>query len=63
VVGAVFNRVLAPVACSRSEYHLELFYRFQIVDTALCDQSVINPALTREVDQASVFSLRFRAAF
>jgi hypothetical protein len=56
----------APIDGSRFEKNVESFYRFPIfpnVDTALSDQSVINPALNREVDQASVFSLRFRAAF
>ncbi len=66
VVGAAFNWAKEPVEGSRSEYHLEAFYRFPMfpnVDTTLSYQSVIDPALTRDVDHASVFSFRIRAAF
>jgi hypothetical protein len=66
VVGTAFNWVKAPGTGSRSEYNAEVFYRFPLfpeVDTTLSYQSVINPALTREVDHASVFSLRIRVVF
>jgi hypothetical protein len=66
VVGVAFNWARAPVDGSRSEYNFEVFYRFPIfpdIDTTLSYQSVIDPALTREVDHASVFSLRLRAVF
>jgi hypothetical protein len=66
VVGTAFNWAEAPIPGSRSEYNTEVFYRFPLfpeVDTTLSYQSVINPALTREVDHASVFSLRFRVTF
>jgi len=66
VVGAAFNYAKAPQTGARSEYNVEVFYRFPIfpnVDTTLSYQSVINPALTRDVDHASVFSLRIRFAF
>jgi hypothetical protein len=33
------------------------------LDTTFSYQYVINPALTREIDRASVFSLRIRAVF
>jgi hypothetical protein len=66
VVGSAFNWAKAPGGASRSEYNAEVLYRFPLsleVDTTLSYQSVINPALTREVDHASVFSLRFRVVF
>ncbi len=66
VVGAAFNWAKTNVAGARSEYNVEVFYRFPIiphVDTTLSYQSVINPALTRDFDHASVFSLRFRTVF
>jgi len=65
-IGAAFNWAQAPAKGSRSEYHLEVFYRFPLfpnVDTTVSYQSVINPALTNDVDHASVFSLRLRVAF
>ncbi len=60
--------VRAQVAQSdaRSEYSVETFCRFPIfphVDMSLSYQSVINPALDRDNDHASVFSLRFRTTF
>jgi hypothetical protein len=66
LVGVAFNWAESPVEGSRSEYDIEAFYRFPLfpdVDTTLSYQSVINPALTREVDHASVFSLRVRVVF
>ena len=66
VIGAAFNWARAPVEGSRSEYHFEVFYRFPLfpgVDTGLSYQHIIDPALTRDVDDVSVFSLRLRAAF
>jgi hypothetical protein len=65
-IGTAVNWAKAQGAGSRSEYNAEVFYRlplFPEVDTTLSYQSVINPALTREVDHASVFSLRFRVTF
>jgi porin len=66
VVGVAFNWASAPLDNSRNEKNIELFYRFPIfpdVDTTLSYQSVIDPALTRDVDHASVFSLRIRMTF
>jgi len=66
VVGVAFNWARAPLNDSRNEKSVELFYRFPIfpgVDTTLSYQSVIDPALTRDVDHASVFSLRIRTTF
>ena len=66
VVGAAFNWAKARETGARDEYNVEVFYRFPLfpsVDTTFSYQSVINPALTREVDVSSVFSLRLRAAF
>jgi hypothetical protein len=66
VVGTAFNWAKAPLDGSRDEYNAEIFYRFPLfpeVDMTLSYQSVINPALTRDVDHASVFSLRLRTTF
>ncbi len=66
VVGAAFNWAKATASGTRDEYNLEIFYRFPIVpelDTTLSYQSVINPAFTRDIDHASVFSLRLRTVF
>ena len=66
VVGAGANWVQSPEDGTRDEYNVEIFYRFPMfpsVDTTLSYQSVINPAFSREVDHASVFSLRFRVVF
>ena len=66
LVGAAFNWAKTAIPEKRSEYHLEVFYRFPIVpsvDTTLSYQYVINPALTRDIDHASVFSLRFSTVF
>jgi carbohydrate-selective porin OprB len=66
VVGAAFNWAKASATGARDEYNAEVFYRFPIfpaVDTTVSYQSVINPALTRDVDHASVFSLRLRTVF
>jgi carbohydrate-selective porin OprB len=66
VVGAAFNWAKLPFSDARSEYNVEVFYRFPLfpsVDVTFSYQSVIHPALTRDVDHASVFSLRIRSAF
>jgi hypothetical protein len=66
LIGVAFNWADTPVDSARSEYSLEFFYRFPIfpnVDTTFAYQSVFNPALTRELNHASAFSLRLRAAF
>ena len=66
VVGAAFNWAKVALDDARDEYNAEVFYRFPIfpgVDTTVSYQSVINPALTRDVDHASVFSLRIRTVF
>lgn len=66
LVGIAGNWVKASADGARDEYNVELFYRFPLftgLDTTLSYQSVINPALTREIDHASVFSLRIRAVF
>jgi hypothetical protein len=65
-LGAAFNWAKVPQAGTREEYHLEVFYRFPLfpdVDTTLSYQSVFNPAFTRELDHASVFSIRLRTTF
>lgn len=66
VIGAAFNWAQTPIPGTRSEYHFEVFYRFPIfpnVDTSFSYQYIIDPALTREIDDASVFSFRIRSAF
>jgi porin len=66
VIGVALNWASTPFAGSRDEFNAELFYRFPLyphVDTTFSYQWVKNPALTRELDQASVFSLRFRTTF
>lgn len=66
VIGAAINWVQSPEDGARDEYNVELFYRFPMfpsVDSTLSYQSVINPAFSREVDHASVYSFRLRVAF
>jgi hypothetical protein len=66
VVGLAFNWAKATQPGARSEYNVEVFYRFPLfplVDTTLSYQSVIHPALERRIDHASVFSLRLRTTF
>ncbi len=66
VIGIAGNWVDSVAAGARDEYNVEVFYRFPLfpgVDTRLSYQSVINPALTRDIDHASVFSLGFRTVF
>jgi hypothetical protein len=66
VVGLAFNWGLATQAGARSEYNVEIFYRFPIfplVDTTLSYQAVIHPALDPTNDWASAFSLRLRWTF
>ena len=51
---------------ARSEYNLEVFYRFPVlplVDMTLSYQSIFNPALDLDNDHASVFSMRIRTTF
>ena len=60
LIGVAGNWVESVVAGSRDEYNLEVFYRFPLfpsVDMRLSYQYVYHPALTREIDSASVFSL------
>ncbi|MEA3277475.1 MAG: carbohydrate porin [Pseudomonadota bacterium] len=66
LIGIAGNWAKATAEGARDEYNVEVFYRFPLftgLDTTLSYQSVINPALTREIDHASVFSLRLRAVF
>ncbi len=66
LVGLAFNWVDSVAAGARDEYNVEVFYRFPLfpgVDMRLSYQSVINPALTRDIDHASVFSLGLRTVF
>jgi hypothetical protein len=66
LIGVAFNWVDATQSGSRSEYNLEVFYRFPIfplVDVTLSYQSVFRPALDPDNDQASVFSFRLRTTF
>jgi carbohydrate-selective porin OprB len=65
-VGIAFNWAELPLNAAWSEYNVEAFYRFLLipsVDTTLSYQSVIRPALDRDNDHASVFSLRIRTTF
>jgi carbohydrate-selective porin OprB len=65
-VGIAFNWAELPPSETRSEYNVEAFYRFPLfpsVDTTLSYQSVIRPALDRDNNHASVFSLRIRTTF
>ena len=66
LAGIAFNWVKPSAGGTRDEYNAEAFYRFPIfpnVDMSLSYQSIINPAFTRSVDHASVFSLRLRTTF
>lgn len=66
LIGGALNWAKATDPSARDEYNAEVFYRFPLVpevDTTLSYQSVFRPAFTRDIDQASVFSLRIRAAF
>ncbi len=66
VIGFAANWVDSTFEGTREEYNLEVFYRLPLfvgLDTTLSYQQVINPALTREIDNASVVSLRIRAVF
>ena len=66
VVGVALNWASVPFEGTRNEYNVEVFYRFPVfphVDMTLSYQSVINPALHREFDHASAFSLRIRTTF
>ncbi len=65
-IGTAFNWAKLPLPGTREEYHFEVFYRFPLfpeLDTSFSYQSVFNPALTRDIDHASVFSLRLRTVF
>ena len=64
LVGLAFN--WAEPTGFGSESNVELFYRFPVfplVDLTLSYQLVINPALTRDIDHASAFSIRIRTTF
>jgi hypothetical protein len=66
LVGVAFNWAKVPQSSARSEYNVEVFYRFPIfphVDTTLSYQSVFNPAFDRDNNQASVFSIRMKTSF
>lgn len=66
MLGLALNWASVPFDGARDEYNVEAFYRFPIfphVDTTISYQSVINPALQRDFDHASVFSLRLRTTF
>ena len=66
LIGTALNWARASAAGARDEANFEVFYRFPFftgMDTTLSYQYVINPALTREFDRASVISLRLRAVF
>jgi len=66
LLGAAVNYAQASADGARPEFNVEVFYRFPFftgLDTTLSFQQVINPANTREVDHASVFSFRMRALF
>jgi hypothetical protein len=66
LIGFAVNWVDSAVEGSREEYNLEVFYRFPLfpgLDTRLSYQYVIDPAFTRDIDNASVFSLGFRTVF
>ena len=66
LIGIAFNWAEIPPGAARSEYNVEVFYRFPIfpsVDTTISYQSVIRPALDRDNNHASVFSLRLRTTF
>jgi porin len=65
-VGVAFNWARVPDNDLRIEKHAELFYRFPLfpdMDMTLSYQYVIDPALTRDIDDSSVFSLRLRSVF
>ncbi len=66
LIGVAFTWAKATASGARNAGNLEVFYRFPIfphVDTTLSYQSVFNPALTRDIDHAPVFSLRLRTSF
>ena len=66
VVGVGFTWAKAGDNGIRSEYNAELFYRLPIfphVDATFSYQSVINPAFTKDIDHASVFTVRLRTSF
>ena len=66
ILGVALNWAQLSVHATRDEYHFEVFYRFPLfpdLDTSLSYQSVFTPALTREIDHASVLSLRLRTTF
>ncbi len=62
-LGFAFNWAESPAVDARNESNVEVFYRFPLtrtLDASLSYQSVINPAFTRDLDHASVFSFRLR---
>ena len=66
VLGVAFNWAEPTPTRGRSEYNVEVFYRFPLfplVDTTLSYQSVINPVLDPDNSHSMVFSLRLRTTF
>lgn len=66
LLGVGYNWAQATLSEAESETNLEVFYRFPIypmVDMTLSYQSVFNPALDPDNDQASAFSVRIRTTF
>ena len=66
MVGLALNWAETSIAGSRDEYNFETFYRLPIfpdMDATFSYQYVIDPALTRDIDNSHLFSLRLRAIF
>ena len=65
-LGVAVNWFDSSAAGARDEVNIEAFYRFPLlpdVDTTLSYQHVHHPALTREIDSADVFLMRFTTSF
>jgi carbohydrate-selective porin OprB len=66
MVGLALNWAETSIAGSRDEYNFETFYRLPIfpdMDATFSYQYVIDPALTRDIDNSHLFSLRLRTIF
>ena len=64
--GAAINWGQSSQKGTRNEYDLEFFYKFPLfplVEVTFLYQLIVNPAFTRELDNASVLSLRLRTTF
>jgi hypothetical protein len=64
LVGLAFN--FARPTGFRTEYNVELFYRFPLfplVDMTFSYQSVIHPALDPDNNHASAWTVRIRTTF